>query len=501
MSILAALPPVQYANPLSHPPPALPSQKNLRWTERPVTQTLDPNYISPRQNAPHPPFHHPEMENQHSPSFPQYPSGIRSIPQSHNTSVQTQLSDNLPFHTTSTNYNQIPTSDIQEFTPIIPEVPQPLAPPRPKMSFSIPSALPEIRPPASTSPPRAHRLPGPAHGPASHDHPPSYAEANPASKDYRHDTLNNITSHLNRMSDSSNQSADNLNRFNALRGTTPLLPSPIVPTTVTVPNPLQTPTINEPQPPPRHQASQRMTPVFTSTPRHESQGVLVIPQAQALSPQRLSPLSQAQALPPQRLISQSVPLYQPQSIPLDLADQFHHQTTLHDDTTLTPTSPTNIPQPPKVTVKYTDNGAFGQMNDIRKQKQSDIQQPGSRATLDAMCLLLDKYPKHNQFQSCRHFSSDIPPKEIYTLSSNHQIYLNQILHQMNDHQPPTNIATFLAPYVSYDINHHRYRAIDHLLTLDIIQKLDHMITSSIAGPSTFQRFKDKFTNRTRSSSK
>ena len=44
MSILAALPPVQYANHLSHPPPALPSQKNLRWTERPVT-TSNPNYL------------------------------------------------------------------------------------------------------------------------------------------------------------------------------------------------------------------------------------------------------------------------------------------------------------------------------------------------------------------------------------------------------------------------------------------------------------------------
>ena len=141
------------------------------------------------------------------------------------------------------------------------------------------------------------------------------------------------------------------------------------------------------------------------------------------------------------------------------------------------------------------------MNNIRKQKQSDIQQPGSRATLDAMCLLLDKYPKHNQFENCRHFSSDIPPKPIYTLSNNHQTYLNGLLHQMNDHQPPTNIATLLAPYVSYDINHRRYRAIDNLLTLDIIQKLDHMINSSIAGPSTFQRFKDKFTNRTSSSSK
>ena len=491
MSILAALPPVQYANPLSHPPPTHPSQKNLRWTERPVT-TSNPNYISSRQNAQHSPLHHPQMENQYPPSCPQYPSGIRNIPQSHK-----QLSDNLSSHTTSTNYYQGPTSYIQEVTPTILQVPQPLATLRPKLSFPIPSDLPEIQP-APTSQSQPQRLPGTTPCPPPHDHPPSYAEANPAHKDYRNDTLNHITSHLNRMSDSS---ADNLNRFNALRGTSPLLPSPIVPTTVTAPNPFQTHTISEPQAPPRHQQSQRITPLFTSTPLHEPQGVLLTPQVQALSPQQMSPLSQAQALPPHPLISHSVPLYQPQEIPLDLADQFHHQTTLHDDTTITPNSPTDIPQPPKVTVKYSDNGAIAKMDDIRKQKHSDNQQLGSRPTLDAMCFLLDKYPKHNQFQSCKHFSSDIPPKEIYTLSNNHRLYLNQILHQMNDHRPPTNIATFLTPYVSFDINHQKYTAVDHLLTLDIIQKLDHMLTSSIVGPSTFKRLKDRFTNRTRSSSK
>ena len=484
MSILAALPPVQYSNPLSYPPPAIPHQKNLRWSGRAVNQTVDHNYLSPIQNAPHPSFHQPEMEHQHPLGFPHYPSGIRSLPPSHNTSVQTQHSDNLPFHTDSTNYHQIPTSDIQASTPLIPGVPQPSAPLRPKMSFAVPSALPELRPPAPTDPPPAHRLPGPA----SQAHLPSYVEANPSSQDYRHEALHNITSHLNQMSDTSNQSTDIMNRFNALRGTSPLLPTPSVqvPTTVTIPTQAQQPLINDPTPPPRHQTPQRMTPFFTSTPRHDSQSVPVI--------------SQAQALPSQQLSSQSVPLYKPPSIPSDLVDQFHHQSTLHDDTTITPTSPTDNQPAPKVTVKYTDGGACGQMEDLRKQKQSDPQ-PGSRATLDAMCLLLEKYPKNNQFENCRHFSSDLPPKPIYTLSNNHQTYLNGILHQMNDHQPPTNIATLLAPYVSYDINHRRYRAVENLLTLEIIQKLDHLINSSIAGPSTFQRLKDKFTNHTRSSSK
>ena len=248
MSILAALPPVQYSNPLSYPPPAIPHQKNLRWSGRAVNQTVDHNYLSPIQNAPHPTFHQPEMEHQHPLGFPHYPSGIRSLPPSHNTSVQTQHSDNLPFHTDSTNYHQIPTSDIQASTPLIPGVPQPSAPLRPKMSFAVPSALPELRPPAPTDPPPAHRLPGPA----SQAHLPSYVEANPSSQDYRHEALHNITLHLNQMSDTSNQSTDIMNRFNALRGTSPLLPTPSVqvPTTVTIPTQAQQPLINDPTPPP-----------------------------------------------------------------------------------------------------------------------------------------------------------------------------------------------------------------------------------------------------------
>ena len=485
MSILAALPPVQYPNPLSQPPPALPSQKNLRWTERPVVHA-SPNYAASRPDVQHPPFH-PQMENQQSNSFLEYPPGIRNILQSNHNSAHQQFSDNPSSHTTSTHYYQRPTSYTQEAPPTIPLVKQPLATLRPRISVPTPSELPHIQPPP-TSQSLPQRLPaqsiGPPSAPVLNDNPPTYAEANPAHKDYRVDSLNNITSHLHKMSDSS---LDNLNRFNALRGNSPLLPSPIQPTT-SAPNQMQTP-ISEPQAPPRsHQHSQRITPVFTSTPLHQPQG------AQALSP------NQVQAPPFHPLISNSVPPYQPQQLPVDLEDQFHHQISLHDDPAITPTSLPDVPQNPKLTVKYADSGAIDKIENIRKQKFSDNQQVNSRTALDAMCLLLDKYPKHNQFPSCKHLSSDVPPKEIFRLSHNHQLYLNEILHKMNDHPPPTNLATFLTPFVQFDINNQKYTSIDYLLTLDVIQKIDHLLTNSIIGPSAFKRLKDRFT-RTRSSSK
>ena len=518
MSILAALPPVQYPNPLSQPPPALPNQKNLRWTERPVIQA-SPTYAASRPDVHNPPFYQ-QMENQPSNSFLEYPHGIRQIPQA-NHSAHQQFSDIPSSNTTSTRYYQRQNSDIPEFPPTIPPtnpptipptnpptipptiplVKQPLAPLRPRISVPTPGEPPQLQPfPTSQSLPLAppvptsnslpQRLPAQSIGipsaPVLHDSPPSYAEANPAHRDYRTDTLLNITSHLHKMSDSS---LDNLHRFNALRGHSPLIPATTQPITP-APNQMQS-AISEPQAPPRsHQHSQRITPIFTSTPIQQPQG------AGALSPS----IAQVPAPPLHPLTSSSISPYNPPQLPMGIEDQFHHQISLHDDPAITPISIQDVQQNPKLTVKYPNSGAVEKIQNIRKQKLSDNHQVNSRASLDAMCLLLDKYPRHNQFPSCKHFTSDVPPKEVFKLSPNHQLYMSEILHKMNDHSAPTNLATFLTPFVQFDINNQKYVCIDHLLTLDLIQKIDHLLTNSIIGPSAFKRLKDRFT-RTRSSSK
>ena len=231
---------------------------------------------------------------------------------------------------------------------------------------------------------------------------------------------------------------------------------------------------------------------FTSTPRNDTQNVPTIPQAQANSPNQL--------------ISNSVPQYQPPSISADVQDQFHHQSNPHDatvqdfnDSTISLNSQPDTQPPPKVTVQFTD-ATCDTMKDLKKKPSATQQEIGSRAILNSMCILLDKFPTNNSFAECRHFTSDDPPRPMYTLSSNHQTFLNGLLHQLNDHMPPSNLALMLAPFISYDINLGRYRATDSLLTLDIIQKLDHLINSS-NGPITFQRIKDKIAHHTRSSSK
>ena len=229
-------------------------------------------------------------------------------------------------------------------------------------------------------------------------------------------------------------------------------------------------------------------------------------------------IPQTQAHSPNQLISNSVPQYQPPAIPADVQDQFHHtinlpenrdqfhQTLFHpndataqdfDDSTISLNYQPDTQQPAKVTVQFVE--ATDQMKDLKK-KPSATQELGSRAILDAMCPLLDKVQTNNQFAECRSFTSDNPPRPVYVLSNNHQTFLNGLLHQLNDHMPPSNLAIKLAPFISYDINLGRYRATDSLLTLDIIQKLDHLINSS-SGPSTFQRIKDKIAHHTRSSSK
>ena len=217
------------------------------------------------------------------------------------------------------------------------------------------------------------------------------------------------------------------------------------------------------------------------------------------TPSTRSRLAPAPAPTLHPLTSSSISPYNPPQLPMSIEDQFHNQISLHDDPAVTPISIQDVQQNPKLTVKYP-SGAVEKIQNIRKQKLSDNPQVNSRASLDAMCLLLDKYPRHNQFPSCKHFTSDVPPKEVFKLSPNHQLYMSEILHKMNDHSAPTNLATFLTPFVQFDINNQKYVCIDHLLTLDLIQKIDHLLTNSIIGPSAFKRLRDKFT-RTRSSSK
>ena len=230
----------------------------------------------------------------------------------------------------------------------------------------------------------------------------------------------------------------------------------------------------------------------------------------------------SQAHLPNQLISNTVPQYQHSAIPADVQDQFHHtvnlpenrdqfhQSPLHpshnatvqdsDESHISLNYQQDIQQPAeKIAVQFTD--ATDTMKDLpKKPPRATPQELGSRAILNAMCPLLDKFPTNNSFSECRSFTSDDPPRPVYVLSNNHQTFLNGLLHQLNDHMPPSNLAIKLAPFISYDITLGRYRATDSLLSLDIIQKLDHLICSN-QGPSTFQRIKDKIAHHTRSSSK
>ena len=273
--------------------------------------------------------------------------------------------------------------------------------------------------------------------------------------------------------------------------------------------------IDAPIPPPLATSPLRMPFFFTSTPTTNQQNVPTTPQTQ-------QPHSQAHS--PNQLISNTVPQYQPSAIPADVQDQFHHTVNLaenrdqfhqsllnpsynatvqdSDESTISLNYQQNIQQPAeKVAVQFTN--ATDTMKDLPKKKLPSAaqQELGSRAILNAMCPLLDKFPTNNSFSECRSFTSDDPPQPVYVLSNNHQTFLNGLLHQLNDHMPPSNLAIRLAPFISYDITLGRYRAMDSLLSLEIIQKIDHLINSSNQGVSTFQRIKDKIARPTRSSSK
>ena len=304
--------------------------------------------------------------------------------------------------------------------------------------------------------------------------------------------------------------------------------------------------IDAPIPPPLATSQLRIPLLLTSTPTTNQQNVPTTTQAHS------------QAHSPNKLISNTVSQFQPSAIPADVQDQFHHTVNLannrdqfhqsilnpsynrtvtnqppvnlaenqdqshqsllnpnyngatvqdSDESTLSvPTDRTylnyNYQQPAeKIVVQFTQK--TDTMKNLPKKKlPSAVQQElGSRAILDAMCPLLDKCPTNNSFSECRSFTSDDPPQPVYVLSNNHQTFLNGLLHQLNDHMPPSNLAIRLAPFIAYDTTLGRYRAMDNMLTLDTIQKIDHLINSFNQGISTFQKIKDKIAHHTRSSSK
>ena len=118
-------------------------------------------------------------------------------------------------------------------------------------------------------------------------------------------------------------------------------------------------------------------------------------------------------------------------------------------------------------IVYEGKGKKPTNDDVTVESHSS-----SKSKLDSLSDTLKNFPRTNPFSSFATLDPNNPDQMLYNLPPYMEPYIQSLLSRINDHLPPSNLATNLQPFILLDTASEKYVSIDRNLNLIILQKLD-----------------------------
>ena len=111
-------------------------------------------------------------------------------------------------------------------------------------------------------------------------------------------------------------------------------------------------------------------------------------------------------------------------------------------------------------------------------------QPSVQAKHDKMATSLDDCPTDNDFQNF----VDIDPVSTdhkYSLPPYMALFVQNLLEEMNEYPPPSNLAFKLHPFIVFDKTANAYKLVENDLNLLTLQRLDFLVSKD--KPNIFRK--------------
>ena len=140
----------------------------------------------------------------------------------------------------------------------------------------------------------------------------------------------------------------------------------------------------------------------------------------------------------------------------------------------------------------------------KKQQNNDVTveaHTSSKSKLDSLSAILKKFPRTNPFRAFAVPDPNNPDQMLYNLPPYMVPYIQSLLSRINDHLPPSNLATPLQPFILLDKASGKYVSIDLNLNLIILQKLDFLLSKEKQPTMLYKATKVLSSLKKRSSSK